>query len=91
VKAVNGAGQTISYCAVNYHQNGIAEKKIRDLQDLTYTPCILVNRSNACFASIVSAAVLHSRLHVDLATPTLIEIELDDQGGNEADFRSRRT
>jgi hypothetical protein len=31
-------GQTISYCGVNaHHQNGHAEKKIRDLQDLART------------------------------------------------------
>jgi hypothetical protein len=35
VKAVEFDGQTISYCAVNaHHQNGKAEKKIRDLQDM---------------------------------------------------------
>jgi hypothetical protein len=35
VKAINHDGQTISYCAVNaHHQNGRAEKKIRDLQEL---------------------------------------------------------
>ena len=33
-KEVNTAGQTISFCAVNaHHQNGIAEKRIRDLTD----------------------------------------------------------
>jgi hypothetical protein len=35
IKAVEFDGQTISYCAVNaHHQNGKAEKKIRDLQDM---------------------------------------------------------
>ena len=38
VKAVENDGQTISYCAVNaHHQNGKAEKKIRDLQDMART------------------------------------------------------
>ena len=38
VRAVEGDGQTISYCGVNaHHQNGRAEKKIRDLQDLART------------------------------------------------------
>ena len=37
-KAVEDDGQTISYCGVNaHHQNGKAEKKIRDLQDLART------------------------------------------------------
>uniref|UniRef100_UPI00293D8CF2 reverse transcriptase domain-containing protein n=1 Tax=Janthinobacterium sp. TaxID=1871054 RepID=UPI00293D8CF2 len=37
-KAVKEDGQTISYCGVNaHHQNGRAEKKIRDLQDLART------------------------------------------------------
>ena len=36
--AVQEDGQTISYCGVNaHHQNGRAEKKIRDLQDLART------------------------------------------------------
>ena len=35
VHAVHAAGQTISFAAVNaHHQNGRAEKKIRDLQDI---------------------------------------------------------
>jgi len=38
VRAVEEGGQTISYCGVNaHHQNGRAEKKIRDLQDLART------------------------------------------------------
>jgi Reverse transcriptase (RNA-dependent DNA polymerase) len=38
VHAVERDGQTISYCGVNaHHQNGKAEKKIRDLQDLART------------------------------------------------------
>jgi hypothetical protein len=38
VDNVHQAGQTISYCAVNvHHQNGRAEKKIRDLQGLART------------------------------------------------------
>ena len=33
--------QTISYCGVNsYHQNGVAEKRIQDLQELTCTALI---------------------------------------------------
>jgi hypothetical protein len=36
--AIVGDGQTISFCGVNaHHQNGRAEKKIRDLQELTRT------------------------------------------------------
>ena len=38
IKALQADGQTISYCAVNaHHQNGKAEKKIRDLQELART------------------------------------------------------
>lgn len=38
VQEVQQAGQTILYCAVNaHHQNGRAEKKIRDLQELART------------------------------------------------------
>jgi hypothetical protein len=38
VRAVEATGQSISYCAVNaHHQNGKAEKKIRDLQELART------------------------------------------------------
>jgi hypothetical protein len=38
VQEVHRVGQTISYCAVNaHHQNGRAEKKIRDLQELART------------------------------------------------------
>jgi hypothetical protein len=38
VRAVEMGGQSISYCGVNaHHQNGRAEKKIRDLQDLART------------------------------------------------------
>ena len=38
IKAVEADRQTISYCAVNaHHQNGRAEKKIRDLQELSRT------------------------------------------------------
>ncbi len=38
VRALEADGQTISYCAVNaHHQNGKAEKKIRDLQELART------------------------------------------------------
>ena len=38
VDAVHEAGQTISFCAVNaHHQNGRAEKKIRDLQEQART------------------------------------------------------
>ena len=34
IKSVNTQGQTISYCVVNAHfQNGIAVKRIRDLQE----------------------------------------------------------
>ena len=37
-ESVSADGQTISYCGVNaHHQNGKAEKKIRDLQELTRT------------------------------------------------------
>jgi hypothetical protein len=38
VEEVRRCGQSISYCAVNaHHQNGRAEKKIRDLQELART------------------------------------------------------
>ena len=38
---VDERGQTISYCGVNAHfQNGIAEKRIRDVQDLARTMTI---------------------------------------------------
>ena len=38
IEACNQAGQTISYCGVNAHfQNGVAEKRIRDLQDQART------------------------------------------------------
>ena len=34
IQSVQDSGQTISYCGVNAHfQNGVAEKRIRDLQD----------------------------------------------------------
>ena len=38
VNEVQRKGQTISFCAVNaHHQNGVAEKKIRDLQEAART------------------------------------------------------
>ena len=37
-EAIHADGQTITFCGVNaHHQNGRAEKKIRDLQELTRT------------------------------------------------------
>ena len=41
LKSVSDSGQTISFCGVNAHfQNGRAEKRIRDLQDLARTMLI---------------------------------------------------
>ena len=41
LKSVAASGQTISFCGVNAHfQNGRAEKRIRDLQDLARTQLI---------------------------------------------------
>jgi hypothetical protein len=39
MNAIKKQHQTISFCGVNSHfQNGIAEKRIRDLQE-QYAPC----------------------------------------------------
>jgi len=41
VDQVHDCGQTISFCAVNaHHQNGVAEKKIRDLQEAARTTLV---------------------------------------------------
>jgi len=45
MKAVAHCGQTISFCGVNAHfQNGVAEKRIRDLKDTARTMLIHANR-----------------------------------------------
>ena len=45
IEAVQQKGQTISFCGVGAHfQNGIAEKRIRDLQDSARTMIIHANR-----------------------------------------------
>ena len=44
-EAVRRKSQTLSFCGVNAHwQNGVAEKRIRDLQDLARTMMIHANR-----------------------------------------------
>ena len=44
-RSIENSGQTLSFCGVNAHwQNGVAERRIRELQDLARTMMIHANR-----------------------------------------------
>jgi len=72
-KAVEDSHQTISFCGVNAHwQNGIAERRIRELQDSARTMMIHANRRwpTAITANLWPYA-LRMANHAFNATPTI--------------------
>jgi hypothetical protein len=73
VNDITVCGQTISYCGVNAHfQNGVAEKRIRDLQDLARTMMIHArHRWPQAIAANLWPYALKMANDVHMSTPTL--------------------
>ena len=77
-REISQANQTISFCAVNAHfQNGIAEKRIRDIQDLGRTMLLHANRrwQNAITPHLWPYAIRHANEVIN-NTPSAASKEL---------------
>ena len=91
LKSVAASGQTISFCGVNAHfQNGRAEKRIRDLQDLARTQLI---HAKHCWPTAVEAYlwpyavcyanIVHNSTTTMEGQPTPIELFCAEQHSSE--------